>query len=246
MAHAGIGAELEGIHAVEAALDAGRVVDITAERRRAERTDVCRVVAKAVDANIPVRYVDDVRPMAATQAPQGLVARARPIEPVTIDAALTLAAPAALLVVDHVEDPRNIGAAARSAYAAGMTAIVVSDRRSAPLGATAFKAAVGALEHLPIVVVSSIPEALKRLGKNGVWTVGLDGEATTSLLGLELLDQPVALCIGAEGAGLSHLVAERCDVLATIPMVGGVESLNASVASALACFEVARVRGWVS
>ena len=246
MAHAGIGTDLEGIHAVEAALDARRVTGITVERRRSERDDVGRIVAKAEAENVSVRYVDDVRPMATTHAPQGVIARARSIEPLSINDAMHLVDRPAFLVVDHVEDPRNIGAAARSAFAAGMTALVVSDRRSAPLGATAFKAAVGAFEQLPIVVVSSIPEALKRFGKLGVWTVGLDGEAETSLLGLDLLDQSVALCIGAEGAGLSRLVAERCDVLATIPMVGDVESLNASVASALACFEVARVRGWVS
>jgi len=246
MARAGIGTDLEGIHAVEAALDVGRVTGIVAERRRSEREDVGRIVAKAQAAHIPVRYVDDVRPMATTHAPQGVVAQARGIDPISINDAMDLNHRPAFLVVDHVEDPRNIGAAARSAFAAGMTALVVSDRRSAPLGATAFKAAVGAFEHLPIVVVSSIPEALKRFGKLGVWTVGLDGEAETSLLGLDLLDRSVALCIGAEGAGLSRLVAERCDVLATIPMVGDVESLNASVASALACFEVARVRGWVS
>lgn len=246
MARVGIGTDLEGIHAVEAALDAGRVTSLVVEQRRSERGDVARIVARAEAGSIPVRYVDDVRPMASTHAPQGVVASARPLSTLSIKDAVSLATTPAFLVVDHVEDPRNIGAAARSAHAAGMTALIVSDRRSAPLGATAFKAAAGALEHLPVVVVSSIPEALKRLGKLGVWTVGLDGEAETSLLGLDLLDRSVALCIGAEGAGLSRLVAERCDVLATIPMVGDVESLNASVASALACFEVARVRGWVS
>ena len=124
--------------------------------------------------------------------------------------------------------------------------MVVSHNRSAPLGATAFKAAVGALEVLPVAMVSSIADATKRLDQLGLWRVGLDGEADRSLLGLDLLEQPVAVCIGAEGAGLSRLVAERCDVLVKIPMVGNMESLNASVASALACYEVARVRGWVT
>jgi 23S rRNA (guanosine2251-2'-O)-methyltransferase len=246
MARAGIGTDLEGIHAVEAALDAGRVVGLTAESKRASGGDIARILVKAQAHGVPVELVEDVRPRAVTHAPQGVIARARAIEPLSIDEAVRGSEFPALLVLDHVEDPRNIGAAARSAFAAGMSALVVSHRRSAPLGATAFKAAVGTLEHLPIVVVSSIPEALKRLEKLDVWRVGLDGAAETSLLGLELLGQPVALCIGAEGSGLSHLVAERCDVLATIPMVGGAESLNASVASALACFEVARVRGWVS
>jgi len=196
--------------------------------------------------HIDQTFVDDVRPLAATGAPQGIVARATPITTLSINQIVNTDALPALLVVDHVEDPRNIGAAARSAYAAGMTGLVVSDRRSAPIGATAFKAAVGTLEHLPVAIVSSVADAMKRLGKLGLWRVGLDGSGDRSILGLDLLDQPVAVCVGAEGSGLSHLVAERCDVVAKIPMVGGAESLNASVAAALACFEVARVRGWLS
>jgi 23S rRNA (guanosine2251-2'-O)-methyltransferase len=246
MAPAGIGADLEGLHAVEAALDAGRVIEITVERRRADHPDVARILGKALTQSVGVTRVDDVRPLATTQAPQGLIARATPIETSRLEDVVANTDVPALLVLDHVEDPRNIGAAARSAYAAGMTALVVSHRRSAPIGATAFKAAVGALEHVPVVVVSSIADAVKRLGQLDVWTVGLDGDAETSLLGLDLLDRPVALCIGAEGSGLSHLVKERCDVVARIPMVGGAESLNASVAAAIACFEVARVRGWVT
>lgn len=246
MAHVGIGADLEGIHAVEAAVDAGRVTHVTAERRRARGDDVARIVRKAAEAGASIDYVDDVRDMASTGAPQGLVARARPIETVSLKQAVAAAENPALLVVDHVEDPRNIGAAARSAYAAGMTALVVSQHRSAPIGATAFKAAVGALEHLPVVAVSSIAEALLRLSKLQVWTVGLDGAGSESIFGNELLARPVAVVVGAEGRGLSHLVGERCDVVARIPMVGETESLNASVAAALACFEVARMRGWVS
>jgi 23S rRNA (guanosine2251-2'-O)-methyltransferase len=127
-----------------------------------------------------------------------------------------------------------------------MTALVVSQRRSAPIGATAFKAAAGALEKIPIVLVSSIADALKRLDQLDVWKIGLDARGERSILDLDLLERPVAVCVGAEGEGLSKLVAERCDVLVYIPMVGAAESLNASVAAALASYEVARVRGWLS
>ncbi len=246
MAFAGIGTELEGIHAVEAALDAGRVITLSVERRRMGKPDIARIVRKAQAQNVPVNVVDDVRPLAVTAAPQGVFAKARAIEPLSIKEAVALAENPALLVLDHVEDPRNIGAAARSAVAAGMTALVVSQRRGAPIGATAFKAAAGALESLPVVVVSSIADALKRLDQLDVWKVGLDGSGEQSILGLDLLARPVAVCVGAEGEGLSRLVAERCDVLAYIPMVGATESLNASVAAALASYEVARVRGWLS
>lgn len=246
MALAGIGTELEGIHAVEAALTRGRVTTLSVEQRRMGTPDLARIVRLAQSQGVPVNVVDDVRPLATTSAPQGVFARARPVEPLSLKNAVDLSGNPALLVLDHVEDPRNIGAAARSAVAAGMTALVVSQRRSAPIGATAFKAAAGALEEMPLVVVSSIADALKRLDQLDVWRVGLDGGGDRSLLGLDILGQPVAVCIGAEGEGLSRLVAERCDVLAYIPMVGGTESLNASVAAALASYEVARVRGWVS
>lgn len=246
MALAGIGTEIEGIHAVEAALSAGRVTTLSVERHRLSKPDIARIVSMARSVDVPVDVVDDVRPLAVTAAPQGVYARARAIEPLSIKRAVALSDNPALLVLDHVEDPRNIGAAARSAVAAGMTALVVSQRRSAPIGATAFKAAAGALEVLPVVVVSSIADALKRLDQLDVWKVGLDGRGEQSILGLDLLARPVAVCVGAEGEGLSKLVAERCDVLARIPMVGGAESLNASVAAALASYEVARVRGWLS
>ncbi len=246
MAHAGIGADVEGVHAVDAALGAGRVRELVVESGRSGRPDVAGLVQRARSFAIPVRTVDDVRPLAATDAPQGVVARCTPIPSLSIDEMMALVPVPALLVLDHIEDPRNVGAAARSAFAAGMTGLVVSHRRSAPIGATAFKAAAGALEHLPVAMISSIADAMRRFAKSDIWTVGLDGEAEASLFGLELLDRPVAICIGAEGSGLSRLVADRCDVLARIPMAGDMESLNASVASALACFEVARVRGWVS
>ena len=149
---------------------------------------------------------------------------------------------AAIVVLDHIEDPHNVGAIARSALASGMTGMVVSSRRAAPLSATAFKSAAGALETLPVAVVGSIPEALSRLKDGGVWIVGLEARSATSLLGLELLTEPVAVVVGAEGTGLSVLTAKRCDLLVSIPMAASFESLNASVSAALACFEIMRVR----
>ncbi len=246
MAHAGTGAEVEGIHAVAAALEAGRVEELRVEKGRLEHEDVAGIVERARSAGIQVFVVGDVRPLAATTAPQGVVARCRPLPRRKLKPTVAAMENPALLVLDRVQDPRNIGAAARSAWAAGMSGLIVADRRSAPIGATAFKASVGALEHVPLILVSSIAEALAELSRLGVWTIGLSGSTDRSLFDVDLLDQPVALCIGAEGAGLSSLVAERCDVIAGVPMPGGAESLNASVAAAIACYEVARVRGWVS
>jgi 23S rRNA (guanosine2251-2'-O)-methyltransferase len=236
MAPAGYGDSVEGVHAVAAALAAGRVLRLFVERGREARL---QPMLSGLDRSM-VSLVDDVRSLADTDAPQGVVARCRPIMPASLDG---LAGPqAALLVLDHVEDPHNVGAAARSARAAGVTGLVVSARRAAPLSAAAFKAAAGALEHLPVAIVNSIPEALSRLKGGNLWVVGLEAGAKQSLFDLELLTEPVAVVVGAEGTGLAQLTRKRCDVIASIPMANDTESLNASVSAALASFEIMRVR----
>lgn len=240
MAPSGVGAEVEGRHAVAAALAAGRVERLFVEAARAE--GLRALGAEAERAGAEVRVVADLRGLAATTAPQGVVAHCRPLGTFDLAEAVERQGPAALVVLDHLEDPRNVGAVARSALAAGMTGLVLARRRAAPLGATAFKAAAGALERLPVALVSSVAQAVADLKRLGIWTVGLDAEAERSLFGLELLAEPVAVVVGAEGRGLAPLVAGRVDLRAGIPLGGGVESLNAAVAVSLACYEVARVR----
>jgi len=240
MAPAGIGDRVEGFHAVAAALAAGRVRSLEVDP--ASRSSLEDLLAAAAAAGLSVEFVDDLAQRAVTTAPQGVIARCRPLVPQTLDDAVAAVTPAALIVLDHVVDPRNVGAIARTAVAAGFGGIVVSERRAAPLGATAFKAAAGALEQLAVVTVSSVAAAIDALRKEGVWVVGLDAAGGSSLFGLGLLTEPVAIVVGAEGDGLSRLVRERCDVVASIPLLGEVESLNVSVAAALGLFEVARVR----
>ena len=237
-APAGIGDRVEGLHAVSAALEAGRVIRLSVERNPGE--GVSELLESVV--GVPVAEVDDLRQISVTSAPQGIVAECSPIQPKTLKELVAGKDMPALVVLDHVEDPQNVGAVARSALAAGSTGLVVAARRAAPLGATAFKAAAGALETLPIAVINSIADAIQRLEELEVWTVGLDGGAEESLFGCSLLDQPVAIVIGGEGKGLSRLVSERVSKVVAIPMASRVDSLNASVAAALAIFEVARVR----
>jgi len=238
VAPAGYGNRVEGLHAVAAAAAAGRVRKLWVEKRRIDRSEVRSILDLVGETQTFV--VADVRFLAETEAPQGVIAECAPIMPTPID---DLALPqAAVVVLDHVEDPHNVGAIARSALAAGMTGLVMSSKRAAPLSASAFKAAAGALEKLPVSMVGSIPEALNRLKDGGVWVVGLEAGSDSALFGLEILTEPVAIVVGAEGSGLSVLTAKRCDVLASIPMAAGSESLNASVSAALACFEVMRVR----
>ena len=246
MAHAGIGADVEGFHAVAAAAENRRVRELLIETNRLRDGRYAKVAAMVESHGGRIIEVDDARESAVTTAPQGLVARCAPLATLGLDEAIDTATPAAIVALDHIEDPRNVGAIARSAVAAGMGALVVSTDRAAPLSASAFKAAAGTLEALPVAVVSSIAESVRRLEKAGVWTVGLDASGDRSLFGLDLLAEPVALVVGGEDIGLSRLVADRVSVVAALPMVGGVESLNASVAASLAVFEVARVRGWLS
>jgi 23S rRNA (guanosine2251-2'-O)-methyltransferase len=239
MASAGYGAEVEGVHAVEAALAAGRVELLIVERARRDRLKALLIRAEAAD--VPVRMVDDVSELAETAAPQGVVARCRPIPFADLEDLIAEETPAGLVVLDHLEDPHNLGAVARSAVAAGIPRLVVARRRAAPVSAAAFKVAAGALEHVRIAAVSSVADTVRTLDREGVWTVGLDPRGDRPLFGLDLLAEPVALVLGAE-VGLHRLVRERCQVLAAIPVLGPVESLNTSVAAALACYEVARVR----
>jgi 23S rRNA (guanosine2251-2'-O)-methyltransferase len=243
MASAGIGDSLEGFHAVRAAVDAGRVTDILVEHSRIKRDEYQRLLDDAAAAGAHIKRVDNVRDQAASGAPQGIVAKARPIPYSSLDAAVAATDPPALLVLDHLEDPRNVGAIARSMVAAGVRALVVPERRSAPLGPTAFKAAVGAFEKLTVVQTKSTADAMRRLRKAGVWLVGLDTGGDRSLFGCDLLEEPVAIIIGAEGKGLSQLASDLLDVTVSIPIHPDVESLNASVAASLALFEVSRMRG---
>jgi len=238
MAPAGYGDRVEGIHAVAAAATAGRVRRLFVDRGRQSRSEVSSIIDLVGQSKVSL--VDDLRNQALTDAPQGVAADCIPLNPVTLESLASSGA--ALLVLDHIEDPHNVGAVARSALAAGITGLIVSSRRAAPLSAVAFKSAAGALEKLSVAVVSSIPEALSRLKDLEVWVVGLDAGATESLFGLQLLTESVAVVIGSEGEGLSQLAAKRCDVVASIPMSADAESLNASVSGALAAFEIMRVR----
>lgn len=144
---------------------------------------------------------------------------------------------AALLVaLDHVQDPRNLGAIARTAEAAGATAIVVPENRSATLTGTVVKTSAGAALRLPIVTVVNLRRSLEELKKRDFWVVGLSGDAEVSLFDEKLPDRCV-LVAGAEGQGLSELTRKTCDMVVKLPMCKPTESLNAAVATGLATYQ---------
>jgi 23S rRNA (guanosine2251-2'-O)-methyltransferase len=207
-----------------------------------------RIERLATDARVPVRRVNRVRleSEAATDAPQGVLAHARPLPEVALDDLCRRrdgGAQPFLLAVDGVSDPRNLGALLRSAEAAGATGAVLARHRAVHVTPTVAKAAAGAIERVPMAVVPGIPAALARAKELGCWVVGLAGDGEGSLFDdLAVADQPVVVVVGAEGGGMSRLTRARCDLVVSIPMRGHLPSLNVGAAGALALFEVSRRR----
>jgi 23S rRNA (guanosine2251-2'-O)-methyltransferase len=243
------GEQVEGHHAVHELLAARRrlthrvwVVDA-----HAKSDSIRPLVQLAHDRGVPVQFKtsEDLMEVARTGAPQGVIAWAEPVVPVPLGSFIAPSSPERpqfLLVLDGVTDPGNFGSLLRSAACAGVGGVVVAYHRSAALTPAAVKAAAGAVEHVPIALVPGIPSALQQLTRAGIWSVGLDPAGKEELWRTNLLDGPVALVLGSEGRGLSHLVRQRCDLLARIPQSGPLASLNVAAAAAVACFEVARQR----
>lgn len=233
-----------GFHAVESRLKAAAVELIELDRARHDRrarsllqlaeryqVPVRRVAAAALDArHDSLRHQGVSARLSENQAParswQDCIAgKSRPL----------------LLVLDEVEDPRNLGACLRAADGAGADAVVVPKRRAAGLNDVARKTAAGAAESLPFVVVPNLARALSEMRKAGLYVVGL-ADAEAQSLYTQDLDRPLALVLGNEGKGLRQLTQEHCDALASLPMAGSVSSLNVSVAAGVALYEALRQR----
>lgn len=152
--------------------------------------------------------------------------------------------PACILILDTITDPHNLGACLRTANAAGVDFVITPSDKSAPLTAVVSKVACGACEVLPVVRVTNLVRAMERLKQEGVWIFGAAGEAPASLYQLDT-QSSLALVLGGEEKGLRRLTREHCDALFSIPMAGTVESLNVSVATGVALFEVVRQRFWL-
>ena len=172
---------------------------------------------------------------------QGLAVQVASLEQPELEDLIDLAQSqesACIVVLDQATDPRNIGAVMRSAAAFGAMGLVVQDRNAPEMTATMAKAASGAAERLPLVRVTNISRAIEDLKKHEFWAVGLDGSAT-EVLDRKVMKGRIVLILGAEGSGLRRLVAETCDHLVKIPILGSVESLNLSNAAAVALYSFA-------
>jgi len=235
---------LTGIHAVREALASKRALDriLVARGRHGDR--IAELVRLAREAGVPVRFEDRVQldRLAGSEAHQGVVAVAAAKSAGTLGDLIAQAGPDALLVLlDGIEDPRNLGAIARSALAAGAAGVVIAERRAAGLTDAASRAAAGALEHLPVARVGNMARAMEELKEAGWWLVGLDERAEKTHTEQDLTGK-IALVMGGEGKGLHELVRKRCDFLVAIPTVGPVRSLNVSVAAGVVLFEAVRQR----
>jgi 23S rRNA (guanosine2251-2'-O)-methyltransferase len=175
---------------------------------------------------------------------QGIVALIEEALLITLDELLTGTReqdPPFYLAIDGITDPRNLGAILRSAECAGVHGVILPQRESSPITDTVVKTSAGAVAHIAIARVGNLHQTLLRLGDEGIWRIGLDADGGTDLLQLDGF-RPVCLVVGSEGRGLRRLTKESCDSLVRIPMWGHIDSLNASVAAALAMYEIRRKR----
>ncbi|MDI6843530.1 MAG: 23S rRNA (guanosine(2251)-2'-O)-methyltransferase RlmB [Anaerosomatales bacterium] len=236
---------IEGRRAVLEALRGGLDVERIEMARGLKRDAVLEDIAREAAARgIPVDEVPRHALDAASERGrhQGVVAVLRTFQYATLAEVLRATAdkPESLVVVlDHVTDPGNFGAIVRSAECAGADAVVVAERRSAPVTPVVHKAAAGALAYLPVVQVTNLARAIEELKQAGYWVLGASESAEMDLWRAPL-EGRVALALGSEGRGLSRLVEASCDVLVSIPMRGSVASLNVAQAATVLLFEYVR------
>lgn len=239
---------LAGIHAVREALEADRALDwiAIARGRRGERIE--EIVQLARHRGVPVRFEDraHIDRLAGTRDHQGVVALAAAKQTVGLTEVLTdrsrnPGAPGLLVLLDGIEDPRNLGAIIRTALAAGAQAIIIPERRAAGLTDAVERASAGALAHLAVARVNNLARAMEEIKSAGYWLVGLDERSEKSFTEVDFTIR-TAVVLGGEGKGLHELVRKRCDFLVSIPATGPIRSLNVSVAAGIVLFEAVRQR----
>jgi len=230
---------LYGRHAVAAAL-ANRARRVRRVRLVRGTPEAIEALARRVAPEVPVETVDRhaLDALLPGAVHQGIACLAEPLTAPPLD---TVANGAPVVVLDRVTDPQNVGAILRATAAFAAAAVVLTDRHAPPESGALAKAASGALDLVPLVRVVNLGRAIEALQDHGYWVIGLEGQAPTTLAEAKP-EGPVALVLGAEGAGLRRLTRERCDALARLPLAGAIESLNVAAAAAVALYEVTAPR----
>jgi 23S rRNA (guanosine2251-2'-O)-methyltransferase len=232
-----------GINPVLEALRSGRVRRVRVGPRADQR--VAEALALAREYGVAIERTDAAAIDRASRGGvhQGIIAELEPPRDHSLRELVESAAPSPplLVVLDGIEDPHNVGAIIRTVDAAGAHGVVRQARHAAALDGVAAKASAGAVALVRLATEVNIARAIEELKTLGVWTVGLAGDATESYDAVDFT-LPTAIVLGAEGTGLRRLVRDRCDRIVSIPMHGGVESLNVSVAAGVVLYEAARQR----
>lgn len=238
---------IEGRNAVTAALKSGRQIDKIYIRRGDNKGSMVPIIAKAKEKGIPVVEIDKQKldSMSETGVHQGVIARIPPYEYKSVEDILNIAKekgePPFIVILDHLEDPHNLGSIIRTANCAGVHGVIISKHDGVTLTAAAVKASAGAASFTPVARVNNIAQTVDYLKEQGVWVTGADAAGDRSIYEADLKGA-VALVVGGEDKGISRLTASKCDFLVGIPMKGDVNSLNASVAAALMIYEAMKQR----
>lgn len=234
-----------GRNAVLEALKGNREIEKITLAKGAEGS-VKQIAAKARDKHIPIYYSDKARmdKAASGGVHQGVIAVVSDYKYCTVDDILARAAQRGedpfIIILDGLEDPHNLGAIMRTAECAGVHGIVIPKRRSVSVTETVAKTSAGAVEYMLCAKVTNIAKEIEKLKEKGVWVGACD--MGPDLYYRQDLKGPIAIVIGAEGAGISRLVKEKCDFVVSIPMKGNITSLNASNAASILMYEVVRQR----
>lgn len=237
---------IEGRNAVLEAFRSGKTIDKLFVLDGCQDGPVKSIIREAKKTDTIINFVDKERldRLAGTGHHQGVVAQAAAYEYAEVEDILKAAkdkgeAPF-IFILDEIEDPHNLGAIIRTANQAGAHGVIIPKRRAVGLTATVAKTSAGAINHTPVAKVTNISKTIEDLKKQGMWFVCADMDGTT-MYDLNLTG-PIGLVIGNEGSGVSRLVKEKCDFVASIPMKGDIDSLNASVAAGVLAYEIVRQR----
>ncbi len=237
---------IEGRNAVLEAFRAGKTIDKLYVQDGCHDGVLNTITREARKHDTIINYVAKERmdQMSTTGKHQGVIAQAAAYEYAELDEIFAKAEekgePPFVFILDEIEDPHNLGAIIRTANLAGAHGVIIPKRRAAGLTATVVKASAGALNYTPVVKVTNIAQTIEDLKKRGLWFVCADMNGET-MYRLNLTG-PIGLVIGNEGEGVSRLVREKCDYVASIPMHGDIDSLNASVAAGVLAYEIVRQR----
>ena len=238
--------KIEGRNAVLEAFRSGRTIDKLFVLDGCKDGPVQSIMREAKMHDTIVNFVTKERldQLSETKKHQGVIAMAAAYGYSTVDEILARAEekgePPFLVLLDNIEDPHNLGAIIRTANLAGAHGVIIPKRRAVGLTATVAKASAGAINYTPVAKVTNLTQTIKELKEKGIWFVCADMGGTT-MYDLDLKG-PIGLVIGNEGEGVGKLVKENCDFIASIPMRGDIDSLNASVACGVLSFEIVRQR----